>query len=221
MHIIITLFTTSVVANATTIVLIDATTRNGSFELTGGVFKTTKAAHWDTSAQGDVDNWTHWTGSSNDSGTEVTQTATDGNRIAFLQQGNRVHNLTGHTIAVGDLIEFSWDHVNTNVSHKGGLVFEDSGTVLFFSPGAATINVPGTSNSQKHSGSYTVLAEDTALIGKQLGFGLQANQAYPQVDDVRLQVTTSSSVPEPSSTVLLGLGGLALILRRHRQTNLS
>ncbi len=212
--IIITLFITSVVTNASMIILIDPTTRNGSFELIGGIFKATKAKHWDTSPQGDVDNWTHWSGPSNDSGTETALNHTDGLRIGFLQQGNRVHNLTGHTIAVGDLIEFSWDHVNTNVSHKGGLVFEDSGTVLFFSPGAATIIVPLTSNSQKYSGSYTVLAEDTSLIGKQLGFGLQAIRAYPQIDNVRLQVTTS--VPEPSSTVLLGLGGLALILRKHR-----
>jgi hypothetical protein len=37
-----------------------------------------------------------------------------------------------------------------------------------------------------------------------------------RIEDVRSQFTITAAVPEPSSTALLGLGGLALMLRRKR-----
>jgi hypothetical protein len=202
---------TSGIAQAATEVLIDSDTRNGSFELLGGATGNTtdKATNWDTDPDGDVDNWTYWAGASSDSGTDYNSGF--GERIAFLQETNQVYNLTGHTIAVGDVIDYSWFLFSNDREIQGGLVYYDGETVSFFSQTDATET---SSTAGTISGSYTVTAADTDLIGNELGFGFLANGSYPGVDDVTLQVT---AIPEPSSMALI-FGTLALVplLRRCR-----
>lgn len=192
-------------ASAATI-LIDPTTRNGSFET-----ETTKQLTW-----GGVDSWDEWTGVSTangDSGTdENPATATDGVRIAFLQGGNAAYNMTSHLVSVGDVYTYSWDHASrADRTHTVGLVFDDGGTVTSIVSSEITTTGLATPNTYG-GGTYTVLAGDAA-IGKTIGMGIHATAAYPEVDNFILSV---DQVPEPSSAALLGLGGLALILRRRK-----
>lgn len=107
-----------------------------------------------------------------------------------------------------DLTDGNWHHIGLTVTG-----------------GNATIYIDGVARS---TGAYTGSGTATAFqIGGRFGEGARAINA--QIDDVSvwsgaisdaemlaLSTTAASVVPEPSSTALLGLSGLALILRRRK-----
>jgi len=70
-------------------------------------------------------------------------------------------------------------------------------------------------------GTYTLFDADSLALGNSLGstvfteslLGYATATLFESGGDIFLSVT---AVPEPSSTALLGLGGLALMLRRKR-----
>jgi len=77
-------------------------------------------------------------------------------------------------------------------------------------------NTPATAEWTTTIAQYTV-AEGSALIGKQFTWGANftvSGSHYAAWDDVEVSF---EAIPEPSATALLGLGGLALILRRRRK----
>lgn len=107
-----------------------------------------------------------------------------------------------------DITDSQWHHIGLTVTG-----------------GNATIYVDGVARA---TGAYTGSGTATVFqIGSRFGDGARAITA--QIDDVSvwsgalsdaqmlaLSSNAASTVPEPSSTALLGLGGLALILRRRK-----
>lgn len=176
--------------NPPSVTLIDATTRNGSFELLGappGAVSAAKATHWDTDPDGDVTYWTLFPGVTafNDSGTEINAgLATHGTKLAFLQNGNAAYNLTSHVIQAGDVFTFLWDARNA-AAHNVSLVYDNGGILT-----ALGTAVASTSTGLDKTGTYTVLAGDPC-IGKTVGIKLASTGFFPNLDNVRLTVAPS------------------------------
>ncbi|MEO5716451.1 MAG: hypothetical protein ABIT37_23435 [Luteolibacter sp.] len=175
--------------------LIGTDVRNGSFELLGaapGAENLAQASHWDTDPDGDVTFWTLWpveSTAATNSGTEAQAPITHGTKHGYLETGNAVYNLTGHIAVEGETLAFSFDHVvgGANPSLRGGLVYNQAGTITRLT----TAEVTSTTLGSGRSLIYTVPAGSPA-IGKQIGFGLKANTgAFQDVDKVILTVTAA------------------------------
>ncbi|MGB1260086.1 MAG: PEP-CTERM sorting domain-containing protein [Akkermansiaceae bacterium] len=185
---------------------IDPTTRNGSFEADTG-----KQTTW-----AGVTDWDYWgpavagPGTANtDSGSDTSASASDGTRVSFIQTGGAAYNMTAHILAVGDTITYTWDHVlRADRIANVNFVYETGGNVIAFGVGTTSNGV----TLDTYTETYTVQAGD-AWVGSTVGLGVAATN-YPELDNFTLEVTP---IPEPSSVTLLGLGGLALIIR-HRKS---
>lgn len=109
--------------------------------------------------------------------------------------------------------------MDANVFRGGGSTYTMS-IILWDGADAGTRNVVATNTDDPGGGigplqalqtvSYTALPGD---VGKEIIFVYEHSQNWGETADVTFDVTP---VPEPSSTALLGLGGLALILRRRK-----
>ena len=177
-------------------VLIGGTTNNGDFEDPIGA---------DSFASGNVTNWANWTEQSAVAGGD-TGTVARASLFAYLKGGGAIVNMTTTTIAVGDTFNFGF----TNVRGR------DVDMQLVYNDGGVLTGIAGTEFGGDQYETYTsslIVTAGDAWIGKVVGVGILAASNYPEVDDVTLSV---SAVPEPSSAALLGLGGLALILRRRK-----
>jgi len=132
---------------------------------------------------------------------------------------------TGHTIASGDSFNlgfkwrdaYQWRNIDT-VSLN--LYYTNDDTV----GGTATDIAVLDSGSRTNTGAWEdesatgLTFNDATADGKKLFLKIVAHSTgnrYARVDNVFLDVT-SAPVPEPSSAALLGLGGIALILRRRK-----
>ena len=116
-----------------------------------------------------------------------------------------VGNTYTMTVAVGDRDAGSratFSGYDIRLLAGGSLVASTSSTV---SPGDGTFT--------DVSFSYTAEAGDSGLLGIELRETNGGGGKAVDFDNVRLSFT---AVPEPSSTALLSLGGLALMLRRKR-----
>lgn len=185
--------------------LIDATTRNGSFELLGaqpGAVSAAKATHWDNDPDGDVTYWNLFPGVTafNDSGTETNAgLATHGSKVAFLQNGNAAYNMTSYIIQAGDVFTFLWD-ARSGAAHNVSLVYNNGGILT-------PLGTPVTSNATglNKTGTYTVVTGDTC-IGKTIGIKLASTGNYPNIDNVRLSVMPSPSPPVDPVVLNLSAG---------------
>jgi len=130
---------------------------------------------------------------------------------------------TGHTIALGDTfnVGFSWRNGynwESNRTISVDLYYTDDDTIDGTATNIVSLDSGGyeTKNVWQTESATGQSFNDAAANGKKLFLKIQPhapNGRYARVDNVYLDVTT---VPEPSSTALLGLGGLALILRRRK-----
>lgn len=132
--------------------------------------------------------------------------------------GNEAMGLTiGGTIDLGEQITFSYGLYNDNSSFNS--VFAQlynltDGTILATS---AAHTIDGTAGQPTPENidavlNYTALASD---VGDTLQIRFIENNNNT-ARDVYVDNYSVVSVPEPSSTALLGLGGLALLLRRRK-----
>lgn len=133
---------------------------------------------------------------------------------------------TGYTITLGDQFDgsFAWrDAFNwtTGETVDMTLFYTDDNTIdgvqtsiFTYNTGNEVINNTW-ENEAFTSGSGV---SDLGAIGKTLFVSFSSSDSnadsYARIDNVYLNVT---SIPEPSSTALLGLGGTALLLRRRRK----
>jgi hypothetical protein len=168
--------------------LIDNTTRNGSFEVYTGTESPNAILH------PDVTDWTRWLGA--DAQGSCACYPTDGSRSFFLDAGSGAINMTGHTIAVGDLITWGSEHTYAP-STKTGLVFDNGSAISWF---AKTGSDATSTAVESVSGSYTVLVTDTDIIGSELGFGIECSGQWGNTDEVFLSVTPVSTLPVPAIT---------------------
>lgn len=189
-------------------VLIDNTTANGSFEL-GPAAKTMFSS-------GTIPNWENWSEvdtADNDTGTDLagggTYTGQDGARVAWLQPGGAILNMTTYAIQAGDTIDYSvWDVLAGRNGDVGiSLVWDNAGTRTAIPTTEVVFGV-----SSQGAGSFTVQAGD-AWIGSTLGVGI-ANLGggnYPELDQVYLEV-----VPEPATLGLVAVFGSAVLFIRRK-----
>ena len=172
------------------IVLIDPTHNNGSFELLGGVQGAAKASHWDTDADGDVDNWTLWGAAVggpatalNDSGTEASGAATNGTRVGYLQANNAAYNLTTAVIAEGDTFTYAWDWCQAG---RGAATAQ-----LAYQDGANIVAITGTESTGAAVdtfGTTWVVPPGHPAIGKPIAMTIRTTGNYPEVDNFILVV---------------------------------
>ena len=206
---------TTEVRSATT--LIGPGVQNGSFEfLAGASGSLLTANHWDTDPNGDVDFWTDWNGVGI-GGTFVKITATDGDRLAFVQNGNHAYNLTSYIAQQGDEFAFSFDRTRALGADPElivGLVYDDGGTIT-----ALTSSDLVTTTSGSKASTFTIGAGSPA-IGKAIGLGLRngLGSNFPEPDNFVLTVTSAPiPAPEPAAATLALFGLLGLTFRRRRR----
>lgn len=173
---------------------VDATKRNGSFELLGaapGTVNGAKAAHWDNSGAGDVTYWTEWTAQgsvSGNSGVEGGGTNTDGVKHAFMEGGNAVYNLTDYIAAAGNIYWFSIDKSNANTLETY-LVYLDAGGVI--QPIASSLMTSTTASNGQLKG-YQIPVGSPA-IGRKIGIGFKSLQSWAAFDKVQFGVVATDA----------------------------
>lgn len=219
-------------ANAATLVTSNFDGNTGAAALTGNANNSAGAGNTLTVA---------WTGDESASASAL-QSISPGGGFAIVKNGNNTYsnnNLAyiNHNLNIDDLanargysftftstvaydltqLQVLAGHTNDSaannqsnssdltVSISGG-VFADTTNINYSSGDAIltqTYNLTG--NSLSAGTQYTVTVTNANMVG---------GGAYMVYDGITLEGTVA--VPEPSSTALLGLGGLALILRRRK-----
>ena len=115
-------------------------------------------------------------------------------------------------VAAGDVIT-----MDANVDRTGGQYHYTMSVFLWDGVDAGTRTLANTSDQNGVAAlaqlSYMVNAADISAGHNQVIFQYAHSENWGETEDVTFGVTT---VPEPSSAALLGLGGLALILRRRK-----
>lgn len=134
-----------------------------------------------------------------------------------IRSNSKTASITG---ASSVYIQFS-DTVNWDVSGGSTLQFRGGGTPY----NGSTVNLADTASilifdNETYTAFDTEHASNTTAFGNALIFGADPFAYEPGDNAIATAIGTSGvsiqAVPEPSSTALLGLGGLALILRRRK-----
>jgi hypothetical protein len=200
-------------------VLIDPTTLNGSFEspdVGGGDSK----QGFDTTGK-DILNWgntnTTFAGAGlatyNDNGVDNNPGGShSGNQFAFFHGGEGgAYNLTSYVVQAGDQFNLSWFGRADTIAVR--LFSSTDGSYSTAATMYESIQAQPGGYAQYSIPTYTAQVGD---IGKTIGISVfNPTTGYANVDDFTLTVT---SVPEPSASLTLVLGGAAFLLRRSRRS---
>lgn len=168
-----------------------------------------------------ADQWTTVTGWSGITGQtyagsgatdERERTGSYGGKVTYFfdRPDGGVFQLTGHTIVAGQEFTLTFYHDSTfaDALINYSLIYGD--TTQIISTGTHTAGDAAGFDVVTLTGTATA-----AMAGQSLGilFDTNATAGFSVIDDVSLSF---EAVPEPSSTALLGLAGLATLLRRRR-----
>ena len=157
------------------------------------------------------DGWTR-TGGGGMQNSDPDPTGIDGGVYVFLEGGtgtmtqNITASIMGGTVNPGDVFTLTLAADNSNNSPTFDFDIQDGfgGSLIGGAVSSATLT--GAFADYDVIGTVDTASSDVVLMFK-------TNGPQVLVDNVRLDLV---QVPEPSSTALLGLGGLALILRRKK-----
>lgn len=152
----------------------------------------------------------------------VNPSGIDGNVFGFLE-GGATGDLTGGSfiqsisavlpggsVTIGDAFTLTLAALNQNGSPSFDFDIRDNAD-----PSLGSSLIGGAVQSVAVSGAWAdyVVLGTVATSSTDVFLILNTNGPQVRIDNVRLDLVV---VPEPSSSALLGLGGLALILRRRR-----
>ena len=150
-----------------------------------------------------------WTTVTGTIGTDIGSEASSGKMWAF--NGSLEYNDTVTTVAEGDVITMNANVVRAGYPYVMTLDLWDGVTTATRSQVDTTSQTPPTAALTELS--YTVTAADISAGRDHIIFHYGHGANWGETADVTFGITP---VPEPSSAALLGLGGLAFILRRRK-----
>lgn len=191
---------------------------------------------------GGFESSTGWVGTGDLTDTQINsnETVTTGDNAVVGVNATSITRFigrdTGHIIAAGDQFDggFSWLDIIATNSSNGFVAADGSIDYILFTTNDNTIGGTRDVIQTWQSGPLeTTGATEMESFGQTVAYAgpldtdggaartvfvsFETNEAnarsFARIDDVTLNVT---SIPEPSSTALLGLSGLALILRRRK-----
>ena len=185
-----------------------ATSANAAITLTNPSFE-------DTTSTSPPTGWTRSSGVNFQSrGAAGGLNPTDGTRMAWTNNGFTGYQTVGEVIQLGTTYTLTVDVGTTGFATSTGTfrLYGDAGFATAI--GGAESAVAVTTNATwitDQSVSFTATAAEAGqLLG--VSFGTTGG-VQNEWDNLRL---TAVAVPEPTTTALIGLGGLALILRRRK-----
>ena len=114
------------------------------------------------------------------------------------------------TFTAGDTVARN----DANGGLGGFLTDGANSTLASFSGNAIAVGEPGAADYQQYSFTYAIddlIEAGTATVGEDIVLRFWGATNTAIIDNV-----TVTAIPEPSTTALIGLGGLALILRRRK-----
>lgn len=138
----------------------------------------------------------------------------DGVQVAYMNGGSMYQDVGDIvadsiyelTVAIGQRADLGWSDLTISLRASS-----ETGTVL----ASQTYDAAAAPNGTFSDVSFSFSSADFAgEVGNDLFLVFQAPGVQALYDNVRI---TETAIPEPSSTALLGLGGLALTLRRRRK----
>jgi len=193
----------------------DAAINNGGFEATTGVSPNLVLVDWVAVGDKDLQVLSNLNSPIGGNNTLI------GRENGFLSPGQN----TGHVLALGDQFSgsygwrdaFGWaagETIDATLYYTTDNLIGGARTSLFtFNSGNEAAN----NTWETETLALTAGVTDAGAVGKTLFIAFEgnnlSNNSFARFDNVYLDVTT---VPEPSTTALLGLAGLALILRRRK-----
>jgi hypothetical protein len=137
-----------------------------------------------------------------------------GNQAAWTNDQTGIGGLLSDALLIGNLQEGTYTLTFNASSRVGSANYIGNlmagGTVI---GSTATTVVNNTDMSHFSTPLVVVVGAGHANLGQDIQIRFSATDIQPHFDNVNLDFV---AVPEPSTTALLGLGGLALILRRRK-----
>ncbi|MGB0993073.1 MAG: PEP-CTERM sorting domain-containing protein [Akkermansiaceae bacterium] len=183
---------------------------NHSFETGAGLPPAPPATVWNNNTP---DGWTSPGGIGLQNTTGEGAVGNDGDIVVFIQTGSIAQNITGsilgNSVSVGDVFTLTVAATDQNGAPDFEFDIQDDF-------GASLIGGPVTSTTLLPDNPIYTDAVLTGTVDTDSPIALlviQRTGGQVRIDNVRLDLV---QVPEPSSAALLGLGGLALILRRKK-----
>lgn len=200
----------AILCGATALQAASVTIDNHSFENGGGLPAAPPATTWNNNVP---DGWQKTGGVGMQNISADATTGTDGEIVVFLQTGAISQNITasilGNAVAAGDLFTLTLAATNQNGSPTFDFDIQDGfgGSLI----GGPVTSAPNSPANPTYADAVVVGTVDTASADVVLVLSNSAGQT--RIDNVRLDLV---QVPEPSSSALLGLAGMALIFRRRK-----
>jgi hypothetical protein len=155
-------------------------------------------------------------------GTTSFLVPTDGTNMLYISYDATLYQDTGIVIEAGSTYTMTVDLGVTVFAGRTG-EFRLYGSTLGFDTALAGAETSVAVTGANGAGTWD-LDQTTSFVatateaGQTLGIALHTVGTQVEWDNVRLDVVAAPvAVPEPSTTALLGFGGLALILRRRKR----